>query len=400
MKILQLCSRVPYPPNDGGSIAMLALSQSLKAEGNEIFILSINTNKHHYDLKNLPNEMLALAKWDAVDVNTDVKPLDAFLNLFTDKSYNIIRFHSRDFENKLVELLQKEQFDIIQMESLYVTTYCDLIRKYSKAKIVYRAHNVEYLIWERMAMGMQSGLKKRYIKLLANRLKNYEISVLKKFDAIVFITPEDKELYHQLGNASKEFVAPIGINPKEFELQENSNHYPVLFHLGSMNWLPNIKAIDWFIDNVWKKLHDKYPALKFYIAGRGMPERLLKRTVFGLYVDNEIPDAKVWMNEKDIMIVPLLSGSGMRVKIIEGMALGKTVIATSIGAEGIVYTHKENILIANSPDEFVSMVELCINDKKMCKNIGRNAKELVQEKYNNKEIGVGLHSFYQSLIKD
>jgi glycosyltransferase involved in cell wall biosynthesis len=399
MKVLQLCLRVPYPPDNGGSIAMLALTRSLKEAGNDVFVLSINTPKHHYDINSIPTDIKALAQWDIVNVNTEIRPLDAFFNLFTNKSYNIERFQSKDFEKKLTALLQKESFDVIQMESLYVTPYINCIRKHSKAKIVYRAHNLEYKIWERMTEGLPNGLKKSYIRLLTRRLKHYECNIVNSFDAIVAITKEDKQLFKEIGCTIPIHVTPIGVDVEVFNLPVHRNKYPVLFHLGSMNWMPNMEAVDWFLSNVWKDLHNKFLALKFYIGGRGMPERLLKSTMQGIYVFDEVADAKTWINSKDIMICPLKSGGGMRVKIIEAMALGKTVISTSIGAEGIQYTHMKDILIANTPEEFIEMVSLLINNRELCDNIGINAKALIQQHYNNKVIGSELNSFYQTLIR-
>jgi glycosyltransferase involved in cell wall biosynthesis len=398
MKILQLCSRIPYPPNNGGSIAMLALSHCLKEEGNEVYILSINTPKHHFDLRNLPSEYLALAKWDAVDIDTSITTFDVILNLFTNKSYHIQRFYSKEFENRLIELLNKESFDIIQMESLFVTPYIAAIRKHSKAKIVYRAHNIEYKIWQGMINGMKNVLKKQYLILQTKRLERFERNSIHKLDAIVTITPEDKEVFKLMGCTIPIHVTPIGIDMKDFNFPEYHNNYPVLFHLGSMNWMPNLEAVEWFLSSVWNVVNKKYPALKFYIGGRGMPEHLMKSNIEHLYVYDDIEDAKKWMNEKDIMIVPLLSGSGMRVKIIEGMALGKTIISTTIGAEGIAYTHLKNILIADTPEDFIKMIELCLNGAELHTSIGRNAKELIKNHYNNKTIGEELNQFYLDLI--
>jgi len=378
---------------------MLALTHCLKNEDNEVFILSVNTPKHHFDLKNLPADILSIARWEAVDIDTSIRPFAAFLNLFTNQSYHIQRFYSKEFEEKLIELLEKEIVDIIQMESLFVTPYINTIRRHTKAKLVYRAHNIEYKIWERIIAGMKGGLKKQYLKIQTQRLKKYEWNVINKIDAIVSITPEDKEAFIEMGCKIPVHITPIGINTIDFNLPEHHNRYPVLFHLGTMNWLPNLEAVEWFLKEVWNTLHQKYPALKFYIGGRGMPQYLSRSNTPGLYVFDEVDNAKRWMNEKDIMIVPVLSGSGMRVKIIEGMALGKTIISTTIGAEGIAYTHLKNIVIADTPEEFIKMIDLCISDPELCKTIGRNAKELVVNNYNNKRIGEELNSFYhQTLI--
>jgi len=124
---------------------------------------------------------------------------------------------------------------------------------------------------------------------------------------------------------------------------------------------------------------------------------LKKRNVF---VEENVPSALDFINSKSIMIVPLKAGSGMRVKIIEGMALGKTIISTSIGAEGIDYKDEDNILIADYPNEFITKLSDCLSDQKYCESIGANARRLIREKYDNKLICGNLTYFYRQLISD
>ena len=194
MNILQLCNKIPFPPKDGGCIAMNNLTQGLITEGHSVKVFVINTQKHFTAIEKLPLDYRSKTKIEGVFVDTEIKVTTAFFNLFTNKSYHTQRFYSKLFETKLIEILEKENFEIVQLESLYMSIYVDTIRKYSKAKIVLRAHNVEHKIWERAAQLIQTPLKKTYLKLLATRLKQYELNSLQTFDAIATITKED-ELY-------------------------------------------------------------------------------------------------------------------------------------------------------------------------------------------------------------
>src|ERR1035437_7718238 len=138
MKILQICSRIPYPPKDGGSIAMNILTHRLIDCGNEVKVLAINTPKHFIKESDIDKEYIKKTSYQLVFIDTSVKPLDAFLNLFSSESYNIARFYSKEFENVLIELLSSQQYDVVQLETLWVAPYVDTIRKHSKAKIVLR----------------------------------------------------------------------------------------------------------------------------------------------------------------------------------------------------------------------------------------------------------------------
>jgi glycosyltransferase involved in cell wall biosynthesis len=164
-----------------------------------------------------------------------------------------------------------------------------------------------------------------------------------------------------------------------------------------MDWMPNQEAIKWFLADVWPKVSDAYPNLMLHLAGRHMPEWIINSNFHNVIVEGEINNVREYMASKDIMIVPLISGSGMRVKIVEGMAFGKVIISTSIGAEGIQYLHEKDILIANTPEEYSTMVGKCMSDNKLYNDIGNNARILAREKYDNKVIAGKLISFYKTL---
>jgi len=160
---------------------------------------------------------------------------------------------------------------------------------------------------------------------------------------------------------------------------------------------PNQEGLIWFLKNAWTRISDKYPDLNFYIAGRNAPEWFIQRCVYKnvIYL-GEVGDAYKFMNSKAVMIVPLLSGSGMRIKIIEGMALGKTIISTSIGAEGIKCTHEKDILIADTVNDFINEIERVIINNDIFERVGNNAVIFVKENFNNITISGSLTGFYRS----
>ena len=397
MKILQVCNKVPYPPLDGGRIAMNNLTEGLIEAKCEVSILAMSTPRHPASIENLPVEYVKKTSIEIEFVDTSVKIIDAGINLFTFRSYNMQRFYSKAFREKLTRLLKNNTFEVVQLESIYTTPYIQTIRKYSKAKVVLRAHNIEYRIWERLSRQPGNIFKKWYYRLLSRRLKKYETKRLNRVDAVVTITEEDDREAKKLGCSKPMLIAPFGIDLKKYYITKKDIELNSIFHLGSMDWQPNEEAIRWFIENVWPKLHEKHPQLKFYLAGRNMPEWLSKSTFRTIIIEGEIKNPLDFMSSKNIMVVPLLSGGGMRVKIIEGMAMGKTIISSTIGAEGIKYKSNQNILIANTPNEFINAIDQCLSDPTFCKIIGENSKSLVKQHYNNLQICTDLVNFYKQL---
>ena len=398
MKILQLSNKMPYPPKDGGCLGIHNFSMGLVNAGHSLKIIAINTPKHFTNTKFLPSDYLEKTNIEGVFVNTDVKIFSAFLNLFSSKSYNVERFYSQQVEQKLIETLSKNKYDIIQLESIFMCPYIDTIRSYSDAKIILRAHNVEHIIWERLSENTTSVFKKKYLNLLAKRLKNYEINQFNNVDGITTVSLEDLEIIQKLGCKKPIQHITFAIDIEHLKPETEKPEDMSLFHLGAMDWMPNEEGIKWFIENVWNKLQQNNSSIKLYIAGRNMPKWLLDIDKKNIFVPGEVDDAVKFMQSKSIMIVPLISGGGIRVKIIEGMALGKTIIATSVAAEGIAYENKKNIFIANTPNEFINAIENLISNKSLLQKTGENARYLAEEMYDIKKIIIRLTQFYKQIL--
>ena len=400
MKILFLCNKSPYPPKEGGPIAMNANIEGLLNAGHYVKVLALNTNKYFIEKKEIPEEYQEKTDIEFIYKDLSLKPFDAVLNLFSKKSYHVERFISKEFEKKITETLRRDEYDIVQLEMLYMTPYLHIIRKNTKAKIVLRAHNIEHLIWDRITYTTKNPLKKLYLGYLTRKLKNYELSCLNHFDGIATISKKDADYFKSNGCRVPATDIPFGLDVSNYKIEKTGYEFPSLFHIGSMNWMPNEEGIKWFLDNAWNLIHRNFPNLKFYLAGRMMPEWLQNLKLPNVEVLGEVPDAGEFINSKAVMIVPLFSGSGIRIKIIEGMALGKTIISTDIGAEGIDFTDGKNILIANTPEEFLKAVEKCTGNKQFCEEVGNNARKLIESKYNLDSIIRKLEGFYKMILEN
>jgi glycosyltransferase involved in cell wall biosynthesis len=398
MKILQLCNKPPLPAVDGGCIAMNNITQGLLNSGHEVRILTIETVKHPMLRDQMPAEYLEKTAIDSVFIDTSLNLIDAFSALVTSDSYNVSRFFSPDFDRKLIAILSREKFDIIHLESLFMTPYLATIRRYSKVPVVLRSHNLEYIIWERMAEVSKNRAKKAYLNLLSRQLKKYETSVINKVDGIAAISNEDAKKYLSLKCFKPIVNIPFGINVENYLAKPLPEGEVSLFHIGAMDWTPNIEGIQWFLENVWPLVLEKTPEIKLYLAGRKMPEDLQLTAPKNVVVVGEVESAREFIGEHSVMVVPLLTAGGMRVKIIESMAIGRPVISTRIGAEGIDCRKEVHYLAANSPEEFAEAIHKVYTHKELTAQMGKEARKLVEDKYDNKLLTRDLLNFYQSLL--
>ena len=375
---------------------MNSIITGLLEAGHQVKILAVNSEKFHVKESDIPEDYKQKTGIELINVDLSVRPVKAFLNLFTKKSYHVERFVSKAFKERLVQVLKQEHFDVVQLEMLYMAPYVGDIRAHSKAMIVLRAHNVEHKIWERIAKETKFFVKRWYINHLAKTLKNYELDAIETVDGVAAITRKDAAFFRKY--CSKPIIdIPYGVYPEEFTPKYEIEGKPKFYHIGSMNWMPNEEGIRWFIENVLPKTVEKVPDFKYLLAGRNMPEWLTNLKDPHVEVIGEVPDAKAFVAQNDVAIVPLLSGSGIRIKIIESMAMGKTVITTRVGAEGILYDEEVNLIIAENPAKMVEAIRSLDTNHEIAVKIGQAARKLVEETYDNRKIIARLLMFYEQI---
>jgi len=399
LKVLQICHKMPFPPFDGGAQVMHFTTKGLIANKIDVKVLAINPTRIFIDANELSEDYKSSTRFECLKVDTRIKPFNFLINLFKRESYFIERFISREFEDKLAAILKAEHFDIVQLEHLYLCKYINVIKLQSKAKIILRPQNVEYIIWERYLKGLKNPIKKIALSIAIKRLKKYEQSVNSQLDGIMALTNEDAAIFSSFSGKTSIVVIPMGYDYEKltgynYEKQYSSS---VVYHLGTMDWLPNEEAVKWFLKKVLPLINDK--RIKFILAGKKMPKWVYNHESENVSILDEISNPLNFQEDKHIMIVPLLSGSGIRAKIIEGLALGKTIISTTIGAQGIEYENGKDMLIADTEEEFATQIVRCTNSIELCREIGKNAKQLSVRNYHYENTTKKMIAFYKSLLE-
>ncbi|MBC7567191.1 MAG: glycosyltransferase [Pedobacter sp.] len=398
MKALILTNRVPFPPNSGYPIVVYNTIKGLLRLGVEVTLFSINPVKNKVDIEDIYDPIFESIKFHSFSLDTDVNVWGALFNIFSNQSYNVSRYFDEEAGMLLENVLRENVFDIVQFEGLFVVPYLDIVKGNSSAKIIYRAHNIEFDVWERVAMIERFTPRRKYLQFLARRLKVYETDQINRFHYVFAISEQDRQSILRFGCSVGIEVFPVALDFDRYITGDSKNTFPTLFHLGAMDWRPNKEGLEWFLDEIWPDIEPLNSELRFYIAGKNMQREFFDYDSENLVVEGEVFDAIEFINSKDIMIVPLLSGSGMRVKIIEGMAMKKCIIATSMAAEGIRCNPGKDILIANTADEFYRSILQCLTDPNKWREIGENARRTVERDHDISTISKKMLNIYQKLI--
>lgn len=397
-----LCVKSPWPPRDGGAIAMLNMVRGFHKAGHQVTVIAVNTPKHHVFLRNFPEEIQRMAEFYAIEVDTSVKWRDVMANLmFSKESYHVQRFRSKNFRWQLERILEAREFDVIQVETLFMGSYINTLRaKAPGALISLRAHNIEHEIWHRRADNETNPIKQYVFKETAVRIEKFEKAFYRKnpYDVLLPITGRDAGMLKKLGALKPSYVCQVGMDFDVLDKRSFDLEYPSVFYIGALDWEPNKEGLDWFLKEVWPRVHASFPEVKFYIAGRNMPTKYRNINGGNIVVLGEVPSASEFIKSKGVMVVPIFSGSGMRVKIVEGMAYGKPIVATPMAAEGMGAKHGNNIMLAQTPEDFADRIKVLIEQRSIFDTISARARRFVQSRFDNDVITKGLLGFYEKQV--
>ncbi len=400
IQVLQVCKKIPWPLKDGEAIAITHLSQSLVAQGVQMDLISMNTTKHFVKPEGMENVLPHYNHISIVPVDNRLSWSGLLLNLFEKSSYHITRFQAPEFEAALIKMLNAKKYDIIQLESLVLAIYIPVIRKFSKAKIVLRSHNVEYLIWQRLSESETNPFKKAYLRLAASKLKKFELQTLNDIDMLIPISEDDNRFFKSMGYKGPTHTSPIV--PARNSISSQMKFHPVqsvphFTFIGTLDWLPNQEGLKWFLKTIWPHVLTKYPTASFDIAGKNAPEWIRKLKIQGVNFVGEVENAADFLSRSLFTIVPLLSGSGMRAKIIEALSLGHLVFSTGVGAEGIPISDKEHFLKFEDAETFLQALDLCISDPVRSKQIATDGFTWVHTYFDPEKVSLDLIKAYKEL---
>ena len=293
----------------------------------------------------------------------------------------------------LFRSIRGNHYDMVVFEHLESLRLHKIIRSlFPKAFIVLDAHNVDHIL-------LSNSKDKRRLK----RIGIMESTLYKYCDLVLAVSDKDAKAFKKINKKELNIIIiPNGVdtNLNSWQLPDFLSVQKKIIFCGSLDYEPNQLGLTWFINNVWERLVKKHPDLIFLVVGKGEPgntlANLLHLTSNINYigeVDNVIP----YYRQAQCAVVPILQGSGTRLKILEAMSLGVPVISTSVGAEGIAYCNRENIFICNEPDEYLYWIDKLYEDVTKFINVSENGSGLVRRNYSWNIIGKSLNKELEKL---
>ena len=380
--ILIISNKAAFPTSDGGAVAIKSLCENLTSKNYQLDIVAIQKSQEQRE-KTMPittkiNEKITQIVFRE-KMNFNI--LEFIKSLFTTTSYQASRFYTKEIKYFIQKLIDKKKYKYVIFESIFSAVYLQKLKISKSSKLILRAHNVEHKIWQDLAKN--NVMKKMFFLFMSHQIKLMEETIPKHVDYIFTLSGSDEKYFSSIF-PEKIYNIPVTFNTNHAAAKKIKN---TIVHLGAMDWKPNVEGINWFMHEVLPLIKKMKHNIQIHIAGKGMPKKYFNYNDETTIVKGKIKNVKNYIMSKEIMFVPLFSGSGIRIKILEGMSFGLPIISTSKGAEGIPYTHLENIIIANTANEFCNAISLLIENKKLAKKIGTNGQLLIK-KYFSKHFAI------------
>lgn len=394
MHLLHILPRIPAPPNDGGAVYIYNMLRELRKLGHELTFVSLISNKHEQSpdmISELGTLYAEEGKFEPYTVSSAIK------SLITRQPITVQ--HRMD-PNIMHNLLQKvsEVPDVILIEGLHAAFFLDQLRvKFPETPIVLRQVNVEHLVLERNAEQSENSFKKWFLKQQAKLLKKFEIRKMKEADYVTAISDSDVETYRRYLPEKDYFLNTAGahLKPETSDPRDPS----MILAISNWHWQPNLDGLKWFLKYIWPVIEKKHPSLRLHVAGDGLSDSF--RRQFGsesIHYLGFVDDIDALRLKASVFIAPLLSGSGMKLKILEALAAGLPTITTRFGAEGISMVDNVHYLHADSAEDFRLAIERLAESKSLRNTLSKNGRNLIRNQYTWDQKASELSDFLKTIV--
>lgn len=369
------------PLDTGGKIRSYHIAKQLAAR-NEVSLFAFyaaHENDVHRQLESVFKKVFLCPL--KLPENTGIGDKIRYLaHAFSTEPYTMSKFCQPQVKRSLAELLAKERFDLVLADFLNASA---VLPTNLKVPVVVFTHNVETLIWKRHYEVEQRPVWKTMYGHEYRRMRAAERRYLSRADHVLTVSQTDKDFFSEYLNANNVSVIPTGVDTEFFKPGTSAVHENSLVFTGSMDWAPNEDGIIYFAENILPLIRAEVPEVTLSVVGRSPSAKIrqLAEETPNINVTGRVDDIRPYVQSGAVYIVPLRIGSGTRLKIFEAMGMGKAIVSTTLGAEGLPVTHGVDVLLADEPEQFARETIRVLRDRSLQGQLGAAARKLVEENY-------------------
>jgi sugar transferase (PEP-CTERM/EpsH1 system associated) len=403
MRVLFLSQIVPYPPHGGVLQRGYHLLRELGREASVNLLAFVHPDALPTDAT-LDDSRTALQKfcesveyfplWPKISPVHRVAALAA--GACSSSPFSVLAHRSGLYQRRVSEILKTERIDVIHVDTIALSQF---VPQECRTPVVLTHHNIESQLMERRASVEKGALAKWYLRRETDKLKSYEATLVRRYDVNIVVSRQDEETLLHMAPGLRTMIVPNGVDVEYFTLDPEQEG-PALIYTGGMNMFANRDAVLFFLNDIWPLIREQEASVRFFAVGQDPPKELKDFAARDprVVITGYVTDIRPLVRKSSVYVVPLRVGGGTRLKVLDAMAMGKAMVSTSIGCEGIDLRPGEHLVLADTPEEFAKETVALLADKARRLRLGRAARSLVEERYSWRIIGQKLFDAYREAM--
>jgi sugar transferase (PEP-CTERM/EpsH1 system associated) len=388
MRILFLTPQLPYPPEKGTSLRNWGLISNL-AQRHQIALLSFRAPDQQADL---PSELAGVARVTAVKTPGRTAAQRLLGILTTRRPDMALRLVSDGYRQALERLLEANTFDVAHVEGIEMAPYLDSLERASpRPLIVLDDHNCEYVLQRRVFLAdLRTPARwpaALYSLLQWLRLRRYESQACRRADRVLAVSDADAEALLQLARGLDITVVPNGVDTRYYrpgaaDVERGTGTVPELVFTGTMDFRPNVDGVLWFARRILPLVRKRIQDVHFTVVGQRPHSRLRKLAANPhVTLTGHVPDVRPFISRATVYVAPLRSGGGTRLKLLEAMAMGKAIVATTMAAQGFPVSDGRELLLADEADSYAAAIVTLLTQPERRRELGRAGRAFAERGY-------------------
>jgi glycosyltransferase involved in cell wall biosynthesis len=399
MKILLALPRPLFPADTGGKIRTLGIFGRL-ARRHDVHAVSFVDPERDADAIARMRELFAgytPVPWRETRTFSPAFYLDFARSRFSRYPYFLEKYRRPSYRAAVGALLSRGAFDLLLCDFLHTAAALEEVA--FRPRVLFQ-HNVEYVIRRRHAEREGNSLKRHLLETEWKKARDAEAALCRGFDRVVVVSEEDRETLQREFAVTNVSAIPTGVDLDYFRPGAAAVLPGTIVFVGSMDWHPNEEGILWFLEQVYPEIRRAQPFASLTLVGRNPSDRI--RSAAGRHpaveLTGAVPDVRPYLERAAAVVVPLRIGGGTRIKIFEAMAMGKAVVSTRIGAEGLPVSDGHDILLADEPQTLARSVVSLLEDGGLREKIGAAARERVERDHSWEKVALRMAEILESAI--
>src|SRR3989344_1738090 len=398
MKILMVTPYLPYPPSSGGQVRSYNLLKNL-GKKHQITLVSLiksdEEKKLAVNLKEYCEEIHVCKRSESPWTANNL-----FKSIFGPHPFLIVRNFSQEAKNVVFNLVKKRNFDLIHAETFYIMPHIP----HTSIPILLVEQTIEYQVYQHFVKSLKYFFLRIFFYLDVLKLKFWEKRYWQKADLVIAVSDTDKKKMLEIAPHLTIKIIPNGAGEDLITIfDEKKKQRPIFLYQGNFSWLQNVEAAQFLAKDIFPKIKKQIPEAICYIAGQLARKKIGHLGSYSVEIvdidPSNIDMVKQMYAQSSIFLAPIKGPGGTRLKVLGAMAAGLPVISSNVGIEGLEVKDGEDILAANTDEEFLKMAIHLLKDAKLYRKIQLNARHLIEKKYNWITIAHNLEKTYLHMQK-